>query len=140
MPKWWNYDRLSTTFRFRTGSAKLDERGDLDMKRLADYLEAMPKGTKILFVGFTDNVGSFQGNRSLSLTRARKVAAQLRAFAGDRLSGIEVDAAGFGEIAPATCNISENGRAVNRRVEVWIGTGQSGLTGAGCREIALITP
>lgn len=117
-----NFDRLSTTFRFRTGSSKLDERGALDMRRLANYLETKPKGTKVMFVGFTDNVGSFDGNRRLSISRARKVAAQLRAFSGNRLDGIEFSSTGFGEIAPATCNNSENGRSVNRRVEVWIET------------------
>lgn len=120
-----NYDRLSTTFRFRTGSSKLDERGALDLKRLADYLETIPKGTRVMFVGFTDNVGAFDRNRSLSLSRARKVAAELKAYAGEQVSGIEFDFKGFGEIAPSACNVSENGRAINRRVEVWIETDRS---------------
>ena len=121
-----NYDRLSTTFRFRTGVSKLDERGQLDMERLANYLEKMPEGTKVMFVGFTDDVGAFDSNRSLSLARAQQVAGQLQDVAGDRVAGIEFASAGFGEVAPATCNLSEQGRAVNRRVEVWIEADKQG--------------
>lgn len=116
-----DYDRLSTTFRFRTGSSKLDERGALDMARLTSYLETLPEGSKVLMVGYTDNVGAFESNRNLSIGRAAQVQQTLAAFAGDRLAGIEMDHTGFGEIAPSACNTAETGRAINRRVEVWIG-------------------
>jgi phosphate transport system substrate-binding protein len=121
-----NYDRLSTTFRFRTGSSKLDERGRIDMARLTEFLEGQAEGTKVLFVGFTDNVGAFDSNRSLSVNRAQQVIDELAAFAGDSITGIEIAAAGYGEVAPSACNITENGRAVNRRVEVWIEAAQRG--------------
>lgn len=121
-----NYDRLSTTFRFRTGSSKLDERGRFDMARLADFLEEQPDGTRVRFVGFTDNVGAFESNRQLSLGRAEQVIEQLKEFAGDRIAGIEIAASGYGEIAPSACNSSEGGRAINRRVEVWIEAAQQG--------------
>ena len=117
-----NYDRLSTTFRFQTGSQNLGQRGLLNLARLADYLEEQPSGTKIMFVGFTDDVGPFQSNRELSVDRAARVRDTLRDFAGNRLAGIEMDVAGYGEIAPAACNISDSGRQTNRRVEVWIQT------------------
>ncbi len=115
-----DYDRVSTTFRFRTGSSKLDGRGLVDMARLTDYLEDMPEGTKVAFVGFTDTVGAFESNRALSIGRAEQVMKELAAFGGDRLSGITFSASGYGEIAPSACNTAENGRAINRRVEVWI--------------------
>ncbi len=115
-----DYDRLSTTFRFATGSSRLDERGLLDMARLADFLEAQPEGTKVRFVGFTDGVGAFDSNRTLSESRANQVMAELAAFAGDRVANLEMGVSGFGEIAPSACNINENGRTINRRVEVWI--------------------
>ena len=115
-----SHDRLSTTFRFRTGSSKLDERGRLDMARLTSYLEAMPAGTQIKFVGFTDDVGAFDANRALSLSRAEAALAEFEAFAGARLDGIEMEAVGYGEIAPSQCNTTEQGRAINRRVEVWV--------------------
>ncbi len=115
-----DYDRLSTTFRFRTGSQKLDPRGQLNLERLVDYLEGEPEGTKILFVGFTDDLGAFDSNRDLSIGRAEQVMEELRNFAGDRLPSIEMGATGYGEIAPSACNNSENERRINRRVEVWI--------------------
>jgi phosphate transport system substrate-binding protein len=115
-----DYDRLSTTFRFQSGSSRLDERGQIDMTRLTDFLEDQPAGTKIKFVGFTDVVGAFDSNRTLSVRRAKRVMAQFQAAAGDRIGSIEMDFAGFGELVPSACNVNENGRALNRRVEVWI--------------------
>lgn len=115
-----NFDRLSVNFRFRTGSWTLDERASLDMKRLVNFLSDMPEGTRVMFAGFTDNVGAFRTNQSLSLARARMVMDELQRYAGDRLSNVTFETQGFGEIAPSTCNITEHGRAVNRRVEVWI--------------------
>ena len=113
-------DRLSTTFRFRTGSAKLDERGRLDLARLVDYLEDAPQGTKVTFVGFTDSVGTFEANRRLSLGRAGSVLDEVRSVAGDRLAQVEFASAGFGEVAPSACNETDGGKAINRRVEVWV--------------------
>lgn len=115
-----DYDRLSSTFRFTTGSSRLDERARLDMARLASYLKRKPDGTKVLFVGFTDDVGAFQSNRELSKRRAEQVMDELLAVAGDGLNGLELDSTGYGEIAPSACNLSEEGRRINRRVEVWV--------------------
>lgn len=117
-----NYDRLSTTFRFRTGSSKLDERGLTDMARLADFLEEQPAGTKVMLVGFTDDVGAFDSNRRLAEGRARQVQSELLSFAGSRIDGLELQTAAYGEVAPSACNVSDTGRAINRRVEVWLQT------------------
>ena len=114
------FDRLSTTFRFRTGSSKLDERAVIDMERLTRYLEGRPSGVKVKIVGFTDSVGAFEGNRILAQNRASQVMDELAAFAGDRIAGVELSTAAYGEIAPTACNVSDAGRAINRRVEVWI--------------------
>ncbi len=115
-----DYDRLSTTFRFRTGSSLLDERGRIDKLRLVEYLETQPAGTEVLLVGFTDEVGPFSNNLALSERRSAQVTAELQEFAGTRLNGISFASVGYGEIAPAGCNASDDGRRINRRVEVWI--------------------
>lgn len=115
-----DYDRLSTTFRFRTGSSELDERGQIDKERLVAYLKTQPQGTEVLMVGFTDTVGEFDGNLGLSRQRAAQVASDLIATSGDQLGNISISSLGFGEIAPSGCNTNEEGRRINRRVEVWI--------------------
>ena len=115
-----NYDRLSTTFRFRTGSAKLDEKGRFDMERLISYLETAPAGTEVNFVGFTDSVGAFDANRRLSFGRADAVMREFQRAAGGRLDHIKLATNGYGEVAPSACNVTDRGRSINRRVEVWI--------------------
>lgn len=117
-----DYERLSTTFRFKTGSSRLDERGRLDMERLNTYLANQPAGTRVLFVGFTDSVGAFDSNRDLSQRRAEEVMNDLLAAHGAELSNIQMASTGFGEVAPSACNTAEVGRRINRRVEVWIDT------------------
>lgn len=124
LTKMGDYDRLSTTFRFRTGSSKVDERGKLDMQRLINYLERQEDGTSVTIVGFTDDVGAFEANRRLSLGRAETVADLLKDDAQGRIDHINLNIAGFGEVAPSACNVSDRGRSINRRVEVWIESGQ----------------
>ncbi|MES0863677.1 phosphate ABC transporter substrate-binding/OmpA family protein [Ruegeria sp. SCPT10] len=114
------FDRLSSTFHFRSGSSRLDDRGAAELTRLVEFLKDQPSGTKIKLVGFSDDVGTFDSNRRLSLRRANRIAAYLNTEATDQLPGIEISPVGYGEIAPAACNLTHEGRIKNRRVEVWI--------------------
>lgn len=70
---------------------------------------------KILVVGHTDASGSFAYNRSLSQQRAETVVADLvsKGISADRLFPVGVAFA-----SPVAANISEDGRAKNRRVEL----------------------
>ncbi|MEO1537780.1 MAG: phosphate ABC transporter substrate-binding/OmpA family protein [Pseudomonadota bacterium] len=120
-----DYDRLSTTFRFRTGSSRLDERGRVDLERLVSYLENVPSGSEVKLVGFTDSVGAFEANRRLSFGRADAVLEELRSEAGGRLDHITMQTGGYGEVAPSACNVTDRGKAINRRVEVWISKGSA---------------
>ena len=117
-----NSERLSTTIRFRAGSSRIDERGREDMKRLVRYLQTVPKGSEVTFVGFTDDVGAFEANRQLSGERAQQIADEVASLGSTSLSAIKFASAGFGEIAPNACNVNARGQAINRRVEVWIST------------------
>lgn len=108
--------RLSTTFRFIPGSARLDNRGLRDIKRLSEYMKSGEgKGKQLMLLGFADSKGSYTKNLTLSEARAQAVATQL-AWSG--LRGAEVK--GFGEEAPVACNDNPIGLNKNRRVEVWI--------------------
>ncbi|WP_298907471.1 phosphate ABC transporter substrate-binding/OmpA family protein [uncultured Aliiroseovarius sp.] len=115
------YDRLSTTFRFGTGSARLDEKARGELPRLVQYLKDLPAGSDVVLVGFADSVGAFGRNQSLSVTRANQARSEVEAAARNgELNGLNIKVMGFGEIAPSSCNDTEDGRALNRRVEVWV--------------------
>lgn len=69
----------------------------------------------MLIVGHTDWVGNADANLALSQARAASVAAALvgRGVAADR-----VFPAGVGMLSPRASNASEEGRRLNRRVEL----------------------
>lgn len=115
-----HWDRLSTTFRFASGSNQLDGKAILDLERLVKYLKNHPEDTEISLVGFTDSDGAFEANRSLSIARAQQVANTVQQIVAAELPGVTFSFKGFGELAPTSCNDSLEGKRINRRVEVWI--------------------
>lgn len=119
MAKMSQFDRLSSTLRFRTGSDRLTPQGRVGLERLVDYLTDKPEGSEIVLVGFTDDQGPFDSNLQLSKERAEQVVTEIRDLAGGKLDHIQISATGYGELAPKACNITADGRAINRRVEVW---------------------
>ncbi len=114
------WDRLSTTFRFASGSARLDGKGQADLERLIEFLRVQPAGTQVSVVGFTDGDGAFGSNQELSLVRAQQVANEIVAAGGTSLSNIELVVKGYGELSPSACNDTLEGKRINRRVEIWM--------------------
>ncbi len=115
------YDRLSPTFRFQSGSSSLEAKALLDLERLVNYLNLTNEQIEIALVGFTDSDGSFAANQQLSVGRAQQVAAAFQQFAAGRLGpNIIITTKGYGELVPAACNETLEGKRINRRVEVWI--------------------
>ena len=82
---------------------------------LAGWLAQEPSA-KIVLVGHTDAVGSLEANTGLSQRRAKTVADQLTANYG--VDPAQLQAAGAGFLAPRASNLTDEGRALNRRVEV----------------------
>ena len=113
--------RLSTTVRFESNSLRLDGKAQRDLDRLVDFM-AQPEnaGKEVIFAGFADALGDAAYNTQLSGERADVVLNEFRRMASSRLSGIQSRAVGFGEVSPVACNTTNEGRSVNRRVEVWI--------------------
>ncbi|MDX2287349.1 MAG: phosphate ABC transporter substrate-binding/OmpA family protein [Hyphomicrobiaceae bacterium] len=111
--------RLSLTFRFEPESTRLTASSLADIARLRAYLASPARiGRKILLAGFSDTSGDFTTNLRLSAERAEAVR---RVLAASPLTpGIEVVAKGYGELAPVTCNDTDIGRNLNRRVEIWV--------------------
>ena len=99
---------------FQTGSARLGEGEFASLEQLARYLASHPDRMVVL-VGHTDTVGSLASNIELSRERARSVAAKL--ISDHAVAPAQVDADGIGFLAPRAGNLTEEGRAANRRVE-----------------------
>ncbi|MDQ2090376.1 phosphate ABC transporter substrate-binding/OmpA family protein [Marimonas arenosa] len=118
----WEMKRLTTSFRFETGSVKLDAQSRSNVEQLAHALEAgRYDGRVLLFAGFSDSDGPASGNKEISERRARAVKdAVVAAAETANLGQVTLQTAGFGEALPMACDDSAWGRQVNRRVEVWV--------------------
>jgi outer membrane protein OmpA-like peptidoglycan-associated protein len=101
---------------FATNSAALRPDLQRDLDAVATNLLRYPDST-IEIVGHTDNTGTAAFNLDLSQRRAGAVADQLRA-AG--VPSRRIVAIGRGEDFPIASNLTPEGRALNRRVEIII--------------------
>ncbi len=117
-----NGARMSTTLRLRPGTEELDAKAMKDIARLIDYLATEDlSGREVLLIGFTGPAGRSSRNRTVSLARAKLALETLRELTPDgALSGVEIRALGYGEIAPAVCNSKASGAPANDRIEVWL--------------------
>lgn len=109
-----NAQRLSLNFRFTSGAAALDNRGERDLDRMVDFLKDK-LDRQILLAGFADNSGDYEYNRQLAKIRAEAVAKEMRTR-GIVVNGIYSG----GEELPVASNLSAPGQNKNRRVEVWL--------------------
>ncbi len=100
---------------FQTGSSNLGEGDFASLAALADYIKAHPDRTFAL-VGHTDAEGSLAGNIALSKKRAASVVRRLINDYG--VDKKQISAEGNGFLSPRATNMTEDGRAQNRRVEV----------------------
>lgn len=101
---------------FATDSATLSGGLQTDLQTLAASMNRYPN-SRIQVIGHTDNVGDAGYNQTLSQRRAQAVASVL-INAG--VSGARINTIGRGETAPVANNLTPQGRAQNRRVEITI--------------------
>ncbi|MCJ7874297.1 phosphate ABC transporter substrate-binding/OmpA family protein [Phaeobacter sp. J2-8] len=114
--------RLSTSFRFRAGSALLDAQSRSNVQQLARALEAGKYDTRsVMFVGFSDGDGPASGNRDIAMKRAAAVRdAVIAAAETANFDRVVVETDAFGEALPMACDDTAWGKQANRRVEVWV--------------------
>lgn len=101
---------------FATGSAALRPDLTSDLRAVAANLISYPN-SRIEVIGHTDNVGDAALNQDLSQRRASSVATVL---ATNGVPPSRVAIMGRGEDAPIASNLTDAGRAQNRRVEIII--------------------
>ena len=114
--------RLTTTFRFEAGSARLDAQSRSNVEQLARALElGLYDARRLVFVGFSDGDGPAATNQEIALRRAETVKrAIIRAAETADFDRIGLEVVAFGEAMPMACDDTAWGRQVNRRVEVWV--------------------
>ena len=100
---------------FDTGKAEVKAESAPALKAIAEYLKA-DKTRRVLVVGHTDNTGDFDMNIALSTDRAKAVVDKLVSEYG--VGGDQLKPYGVGPVSPVRSNASEEGRAMNRRVEI----------------------
>ena len=87
------------------------------LKLVAAVLKANPRITRFRVEGHTDSKGTDPYNLELSQARAASVASFL---VDHGISANMLEAVGYGESVPIATNMTDDGRALNRRVEFTI--------------------
>jgi outer membrane protein OmpA-like peptidoglycan-associated protein len=100
---------------FDTGKATLKFESQSTLQEIAKLLKA-DTGLKLFVVGHTDNTGIFEANMKLSMERATAVVNAL--VSQYSVSAASLKACGDGPTAPVASNDNEEGKALNRRVEL----------------------
>ncbi|MCX6302813.1 MAG: OmpA family protein [Bacteroidia bacterium] len=100
---------------FDTGKATLKPESEPTLVEIAKLLKADPS-LKLYVVGHTDNTGSFDANMKLSIDRAASVVNAL--VSQHSVNAASLKACGDGPTAPVATNDTEEGKALNRRVEL----------------------
>jgi outer membrane protein OmpA-like peptidoglycan-associated protein len=104
-----------------TSASDLTPAGKKILDGVGDFLKTYPN-SKILTRGHTDGMGKTAANQALSEKRAQKVREYLVAY--QNVPPGRVAAEGVGSAQPVATNASEAGRALNRRVELIVLTGE----------------
>jgi outer membrane protein OmpA-like peptidoglycan-associated protein len=100
---------------FDTGKSVLKPESQGTLEQISNLLKADPN-LKLYVVGHTDNVGIFDANIKLSNDRATAVVNALVSKFSVNVSRLK--AFGDGPTSPVASNDMEEGRALNRRVEL----------------------
>ena len=100
---------------FDTGKAVILPESRATLETMASYLKSY-SDRQFYIVGHTDDTGSFGSNLELSLRRSTAVVSALVNQYGVNTNQIE--SKGVGPLAPVASNENDEGRTLNRRVEM----------------------
>ncbi len=100
---------------FDVGKSQIKPDSEESLEQIALFLKENPD-INCWVVGHTDSDGSFEVNDKLSLDRAKAVVSYLQN--NHSISPIRLFAEGVGPLAPISTNDTEEGKKLNRRVEL----------------------
>jgi chemotaxis protein MotB len=113
---------LTGAWTFGSGSAELRPEGKDAIEFIARSLQTLPDQYNVHVEGHTDNLptgsGRYATNWDLSAARA---AAAARILADNGVDPTRLSATGYADTRAIADNDTPEGRARNRRVEIWIG-------------------
>jgi chemotaxis protein MotB len=113
------YVSLSEQLLFKSGSSKVDPKGQEALKKLATVLQEQ-KDVNVVVEGHTDNVpmrptGGIQDNWDLSALRATDIA---RLLVNSGVEPSRITASGRSQYVPVASNDTPQNKAMNRRTEI----------------------
>jgi len=100
---------------FDTGKSVIKPESDETIKEIATLLKANPS-IQVYIVGHTDNDGKLKDNMELSQKRAEAVVNEL--ITKHKIPSTNLEAGGVGPLAPVATNETNEGKEMNRRVEI----------------------
>lgn len=100
---------------FDSGKSTLKPESDPTLQEMSKLLKSNPD-LKLYVVGHTDNTGLYEANMKLSVERAIAVVNAL--VSKFSISAARLTACGDGPTSPVASNDTDDGKALNRRVEL----------------------
>ena len=103
--------------RFASGKAEIPEEDGPLLAKIVQTVQSLP-GSLLVIEGHTDSQGTPEKNQPLSEQRAAAIRDYLLQYAG--VAPGKVTILGYGASRPVATNDTEEGRALNRRIEITI--------------------
>ena len=102
------------TVNFKSGQSTITKQVEAELDEAAETMMKYPN-VMLLISGYTDNIGSYEGNMELSFKRGEAIKKYLRdkGIAPERMK-----VSGYGKLDPKAKNDTPENRANNRRVEL----------------------
>ena len=111
---------VSASALFDFDKAILKDQGKAELHNLDEYIKSKElQVVDINVIGHTDSMGSAEYNQGLSERRAMAVKEYM---VSEGIDATIIDVSGKGESEPVASNDTDEGRALNRRVEIHVGT------------------
>lgn len=117
---------LNDSVLFKVNSAMLSTKADSVLSVVADNMQDFPQ-TDATIIGYTSHTGPQGFNQKLSVERAQSV---MKFLAAKGVATSRMEAIGKGWNDPVASNATKAGKAMNRRVEIYITVGQQMIENA----------